>query len=65
MARPVFGVTDSPRAAARKRKEAERAEALLERDRPYLWRMERDAEGLPCRLVAVRNPHYRRGSGRG
>ena len=59
MSRPIFGVTDSPRLAAIKRKQAEREERWLQRDRAFLPVVERDAEGVPIRLYFARNPHYR------
>lgn len=65
MSRLVFGKTDSPREAERKRKRAEREERLLERDRAYLPVLERDAEGNPARLYFVRNPHYDPGAAAG
>jgi hypothetical protein len=62
--RPIFGVTDSPRVAERKRRAAERAEADLQRDRAFLPIVERGPDGEPERLYLVRNPHYRGGERR-
>jgi hypothetical protein len=60
VSRPIFGVTDSPRAAALKRKAAKREEARLDRTREFIPVVERDANDEPVRFVMVRNPHFRR-----
>lgn len=57
--RLVFGVDDSPREAARKRREAAREVARLQCDREFVAEVERDAAGEPVRIVFRRNHHHR------